>query len=326
MASMTKSVASVALASMLVPAMTGIACAQPNYPVKSIRLIIPYAPGGGTSVVARLLGQKLTENWRQQVIVDNRPGGNTIIGSEALVKSPPDGYTLLLVTSTHTINPSLLKTPYDAVKDFAAVSMLTRSPFMVVVHPAVPVNNLREFIALAKARPGQIDYASSGTGTANHLGVELFSMLAGIKLHHIPYKGGGPAIIDLVGGQVQLHMSVPVNLIPHVRAGKLKALAVTGETRLAVLPQTPTFGEAGLPAFKASTWNGMLAPADTPRPIIDKLAAEIAKIVQMSDLREKLLAQGQYAWPSTPEQFAALIRSEIETFAKVVKATHATAG
>jgi tripartite-type tricarboxylate transporter receptor subunit TctC len=284
-----------------------------------VRLILPYAPGGSTSTVARLLGQKLTERWGQQILVDNRPGGNTIIGSEALVRSAPDGYTLLMVTSTHTINPNVIKTPYDAIQDFAPVTTLTRSPIGLVAHPALPVKSLREFIALAKSRPGQLDYASSGTGTSNHIAMELFSMLAGIRLHHIPYKGGGPAMIDLIGGQVQLHMNVPVNLIPNIKAGRIKGLAVTGETRLDALPNVPTFAQAGLPAFDLSNWNGLLAPAKTPKPVIDKIAADVAHILETPDFREKLHAQGQAPWASTPEQFAKLIHSEVDRFAKVVK-------
>jgi tripartite-type tricarboxylate transporter receptor subunit TctC len=312
----------IALAAGLIAALSlsaGTAGAQSPYPSKMIRLILPYAPGGSTSAVGRLIGHKLTESWHQQVLVDNRPGGNTMIGSEALVKSPPDGYTLLLVTSTHTINPSVLKTPYDAIKDFAPVTTLTRSPIGLVVHPSLPVKSLREFIALAKARPDQIDYASSGIGTSNHLAAELFSMLAGIKMHHIPYKGGGPAMNDLLGGQVQVHMNVPVNLIPQIQAGRLRGLAVTGDARLPPIPQVPTFREAGLPAFDMTNWNGLLAPAGTPKPVLDKLAAEIAKILQQPDVRERLAAQGQTPWSSTPEQFATLIRAEIDRFAKVVK-------
>jgi len=297
----------------------GAASAQDNYPNRLIRLILPYAPGGSTSVVARLVGQKLTESWGQQVLIDNRPGGNTIIGSEAMVRAAPDGYTLLFVTSTHTVNPALLKTPYDAVKDFAPITTLTRSPFGLVVHPTLPVKSLREFIALAKTRPRQIDYASSGIGTANHLALELFSMLAGIEMNHVPYKGGGPAMIDLIGGQVPVHMNIPVNLIPNIKAGRIKGLAVTGDSRLTALPQLPTFAEAGLPAFDLTNWNGILAPAATPKPIVDKLAAELARILSTPDMREKLNAQGQAPWSSTPQQFGVLIRSEIERFAKVVK-------
>jgi tripartite-type tricarboxylate transporter receptor subunit TctC len=306
-------------------ALNGTASAQAIYPSKPVRLIVPYAPGGGTSVVSRLLGQKLSELWKYQVIVDNRPGGNTIIGSELMVKSPPDGYTLLFVTSTHTINPALLKTPYDAIKDFAPVSTATRSPFMLVVHPSLPVKNLREFIALAKSRPGQLDYASSGTATAPHLALEVFSMAAGIRMHHIPYKGGGPALIDLMGGQVQVHLTAPPNLIPNIRNGRIKGLAVTGDNRLAALPELPTFSEAGLPSFNLTNWNGFLAPADTPRAFIDKIAADIAKVLQLSDIRDQLVAQGQNGWASGPEQFAALIRSEVAIFAKVVKAVGITA-
>ena len=302
--------------------LAGTASGQQAYPSKPIRLILPYAPGGSTSVTGRLLGQKLTEGWGQQVIVDNRPGGNTIIGSEALVRSPPDGYTIMMVTSTHTINPSILKTPYDAVKDFAPVTTITRSPFGLVVHRALPVKTLKEFIALAKSRPRQIDYASSGTGTSNHLAVELLSMHAGIKLNHIPYKGGGPALIDLLGGQVQLHMNVPPNLIPNIKAGRLRGLAVSGEARVSALPDVPTFTEAGLPAFTLTNWQGILAPAATPKPIIDRLAAEIAKALQTPDMHDKLLSLGMSAWSMTPEQFAALIRSDIDTFAKVVKAAN----
>ena len=314
--------ATVATIAIVLTVLATFANAQSAFPAKPVRIILPYAPGGSTSVIARQLSPKLTEIWGQQVIVDNRPGGNTIIGSEALVRAPPDGYTLLLVTSTHTINASVLKTPYDAVKDFAPVTTLARAPYGMVIHPSLPVRDLKEFIAFAKARPGQLDFASSGTGTSNHLATEFFCMLTGIRMNHIPYKGGGPALIDLMGGHVQLHMNIPVNLIPNIRSGRVRGLAVTGETRLAAIPEVPTFIEAGVPAFDSTHWNGILAPAATPRPIIDKLSADIRKVLEMPDIGEKLVAQGQTAWPSTPDQFAALIRSEINTFAKVVKATH----
>src|SRR6185436_19808162 len=251
----------------IVLALAGTASAQPVYPGKPVRLIVPYAPGGGTSVVSRQIGQKLSEMWKFQVIVDNRPGGNTIIGSELMVRSPPDGYTLLFVTSTHTINPALLKTPYDAIRDFAPVSTVSRSPLMLVVHPSLPVDNLRGFIALAKSRPGHLDYSTSGMATAPHIALEVFSMAAGIRMHHIPYKGGGPALVDLIGGQVQVHMTAPVNLIPNIKNGRIKGLALTGGGRLAALPDVPTFSEAGLPSFNLTNWNGVLAPADTPKPI-----------------------------------------------------------
>ena len=304
---------------MLIWQCSNAAAAEPqaSYPAKTVRLIVPFAPGGGTSSVARLVGQKLTEMWRQQVLIDPRPGGNTVIGSELLVKSPADGYTLLVVTSSHAINATLMKTPYDAIRDFAPVSTLSRSPYLLVVHPSLPVKTLREFIAFARSRPGQLDYAA--TGPANQLATELLSMQAGIKMQHIPYKGGGAAITDLLGGHVQVHVNVAVSLIGPVTGGKIKALAVTGESRLAALPAVPTFGEAGLPTFTSSNWNGILAPADTPKPTIDKLAADIGKVLATADMREKLNAQGQSVWASSPDKFAALIRAEIETFSKVVK-------
>jgi len=290
------------------------------YPTKPVRLILPFAPGGGTSSVGRLLGQRLTEGWRQQVLVDPRPGGNTVIGTEILTKSPSDGYTLLITTSSLAINATLMKTPYDAIRDLAPVSTLSRSPYVLVVHPALPVKTLREFISLAKSRPGQLDYAA--TGPANQLATELLSMQTGIKMQHIPYKGGGPAITDLLGGQVQVHVNVAVSLIAPITSGRIKGLAVTGEQRLAALPQVPTFAEAGVPAFTSSNWNGILAPAGTPKPIIDKLAADIGRILGTSEFREKLAAQGQSVFALPPEKFAALIRSEIDVFAKVVKAAN----
>jgi tripartite-type tricarboxylate transporter receptor subunit TctC len=303
--------------SAIVALLATAAGAQSNYPTKTVRLIVPFAPGGGTSSVARLVGQKLSEAWRQQVLVDPRPGGNTVIGTEAMVKSPADGYTLLIVTSSHAINATLMKTPYDAVRDFAPVSTLSRSHYVLVVHPALPVKTLREFIGLARARPGQLDYAA--TGPANQLATELFSMQSGIKMQHIPYKGGGAAITDLLGGHVQVHVNVAVSLIGPIKSGKVKGLAVTGDNRLAALPEVPTFREAGLPAFTSSNWNGILVHAETPKPIVEKLAADIGRVLATPDMRDKLHAQGQSVWSSTPEQFAALIRSEIEVFAKVVK-------
>ncbi len=306
-------------------ALGGHASAQSDYPNRPIRIIVPYAPGGGTSAMSRLVGAKLSQNLGKNVIVDNRPGGNTIIGSQLLLNSPPDGYTLLIVTSTHTINASVLKTPYDAVKDFATVSTLSQSPFGLVVHPSLPVRTLRELIAFSKARPGQIDYASSGIGTANHLAIEHFAMVAGVSMNHIPYKGGGPALVDLLAGQVQLHMTVPVNLIPNIKAGRIRGIAVTGERRLTAIPAVPTFKEAGLPAYNPKNWNGILVPAGTPKPIIDRLAAEIVKVLDSADVRAQLEAQGQEAWATSPQEFAALIKSEVANYAAVVKRANVTA-
>ena len=292
--------------------------ADDNYPSRPVRVIVPFAAGGATSVVARLVSQKLSDEWRQPVVVDNRPGGATAVGTEAVFRSASDGYTILFGSSSFAINASLRKTPYDPIRDFAPVTRLTRSPYVLVVHPKLPTSTLKAFIALAKSRPGELDYAS--TGAANHLATELLALTANIKMNHIPYKGGGPAINDLLGGHVQVHITTAVNMIPLIDSGRLKGLAITGDERLPALPKLPTFTEAGLPEFNSNNWNGVLVPAKTPRPIVSKLATDIGKVLQMPDVREKLDAQGNFAWASTPEQFATLIKSEIDRFAHVVKA------
>ena len=277
-----------------------VALAQATYPTKPIRLIVPFPPGGSTTIMARLIGQKLTASWGQQIVVDNRGGGNTIIGSEALVKAPADGYTILLVTSTHVINPSLLTTPYDAIRDFAPVATLVGTETLMVVNPALPANNLQEFIALAKAKPGQLNYASSGSGTTNHLAVELFSVLAGVRMQHIPHKGAGPAITDLIGGQVQMFTNNAVPLTPFVKSGRIRALAVSGETRLLSLPEVPTFTQGGLPGYEVKSWQGILAPARTPQVVIDRLSQEIGRILRAPDVRDNLLTLGADPFTSTP--------------------------
>ncbi len=300
---------------LLVPA---LALAQ-AYPSKPIRWIVPFVPGGSTTIIARLLGQKLTESWGQQVVVDNRGGGNTIIGSEALAKSAPDGYTILQVTSTHVINPSLLATPYDAIKDFAPVATLVATETLMVVNLAVPANNLQEFIALAKSKPGQLNFGSSGSGTTNHLANELFSIMAGIRMQHIPYKGAGPAVIDLIGGRIQMFTNNALPLTPFVKSGKIRAIAVSGETRLRSLPDVPTFTQGGLPGYDVKSWQGLLAPARTPKPLIDKLSQEIARILRTPDFSENLLTLGAEPFISTPQQFAALMKVDLARYAKLIK-------
>ena len=296
-----------------------VAFAQATYPTKPIRWIVPFVPGGSTTIIARLMGQKLTESWGQQVVVDNRGGGNTIIGSEAMVRAAPDGYTILQVTTTHVINPSLLATPYDAIKDFAPVGTLVTTETLFVVNPAVPANNLQELIALAKSKPGQLNFGSSGSATTNHLAIELFSILAGIKMQHIPYKGAGPAVIDLIGGRIQLFTNNALPLTPFVKSGKIRAIAVSGETRLRSLPDVPTFTQAGLPGYEVKSWQGILAPARTPKPIIDKLSQEIARILRTPDFSENLLTLGADPFVSTPQQFAALIKVDLARYAKLIK-------
>jgi tripartite-type tricarboxylate transporter receptor subunit TctC len=309
------------IASLLL-ALSGPAAAQQAFPIKLIRFIVPFPPGGSLDPVARLVGQKLAETWGQPVIVDNRPGGNTVIGSEALVKSAPDGYTILLVGgSTHIINSLLIPNlPYDSIKDFAPIASLVRSEYILALHPSVPATNLQEFIALSKSQPGKLNYSSSGSGNLNHLAAEYFNMLAGVQLQHIPYKGGGPALTDLLSGQVQVHFNVPIGLAQHIKNGKLKAIAITGENRSASLPQVPTFTEAGLPDFDLRSWQGVFAPAATPKAVIEKLSAEMGRTLVMPDVREKLASQGMEPFFSNPEQFSALMNSDLAKFAKIIKA------
>ena len=300
----------------------GGAAGQQPYPEKPIRLIVPYAPGGSTDLLARLIGPKLAESWGQSVIVDNRPGGNTIIGTQALAKAAPDGYTILLMAIAHTIIPNLIPTPYDPIRDFAPVATVGRGELLLVVHPSVPASNLQELIALAKSKPGQLNYASASTGGPLHLAGELFNMLADVKTQHIPYKGGGPAMLDLLGGHVQMMFSSPPESIPHLKTGKLKAIAISGSTRSPVLPQVATFAEAGMPGFTAKNWFGILAPAGTPRPVIDKLSTEVARILALPEIRDKLLSQGMDPFTSTPDQFGALLKSDLALYGKIIKAAN----
>jgi len=307
-------------AALILMALAGYASAQQAYPDRPVRIIVPYAPGSSLDVLGRLVGQKLSGILGQPVIVDNRPGGNTVIGSEALVKSPPDGYTLLLVVNTHAIIPNLLPAlPYDAIRDFAPVATVTSTELVLVLHPSVPANSLQEFIALAKARPGQLNYASAGSGSTTHLAAEMFNMMAGVRMQHIPYKGAGPALTDLVGGQVQLFFTAPIVTIPYIKTGKLKVIAISGETRLPSLPQVPTFSEAGLPGFDVKVWYGVLAPAGTSKAIIERLSSGLAKVMAMTDFKESLVSQGMEPFVSTPEQFGALIRADVAKYAKVIK-------
>lgn len=291
------------------------------YPAKPIRFIVPYAPGGSTSHVARLVAAKLTESWGQQVIVDNKPGGNTVIGSEALAKAPPDGHTISLAASTHVTVPHLIANlPYDPIRSFTPVAGLVTTQLVLVLHPAVPANNLREFIALAKAKPDTLNFAAVGTGSSTHLAAEVFKSVAGVKMRHVPYKGTAPALTDLIGGQIQLNFDTPVTSIPHLQSGRLKALAITGKSRLATLPDVPTFAEAGLPEYDFQLWFGVLAPAGTPKDIVDKLSAEIGRILALPDIRQQLAGHGLDVAYRTPEQFGTLMRSDLERFGKVIKA------
>lgn len=298
----------------------GLAGAQQGFPNKPIRFIVPFPPGGATGLLARIVGQKLTESWGQQLVVDNRAGGNTIIGTNALLNSAPDGYTIMIIVTTHLVIHNLLpKRPYDPVKDFAPISTLVRSELILVLHPSVPVNNLQELIAFAKARPGELNYASTGTGGPNHLAAELFKMMAGVKMQHIAYKGGGQVFPAIIGGQVQLTFNVPINLLPYINGGRLKAIAISGETRLSALPQLPTFTEAGFPGFDVSLWQGVVAPSGTRKAIINKMSSEIAKILLMPDIKERLVKQGMEPFISNSDQSAALIKADVAKYAKIIK-------
>src|SRR5262245_27957575 len=308
------------LVAVLVLAHPAAAAAQGSYPAKPIRIITPYSPGGTTDILSRMIGPKLTESWGQPVIVDNRPGGSTVIGSEAMVKSPPDGYTLLCILTSHVIVPNLVPTPYDAIRDFAAVGTISSSALLAATHPSLPVKTLRDLVSFAKGRPGQLNYASGGSGTVTHLAGEYFNILAGIKTQHIPYKGSAPAVTALLGGEVDFYFVPPIVVMSHLKTGRIRALAFTGEKRLPALPDIPTAVEAGLKGFEVTTWYGLLAPSAAPRAVVDKLNAEMAKILAMPDIREKLSSQGMDPLVSTPDQFAALIKSDLVKFARIIKA------
>jgi len=295
-----------------------VAFAQQDYPDRPIRLIVPYPPGASTTFTSRLVGERLTQVWGQNVIVDNRPGANTMIGTQLAVRSRPDGYTLLYIGSAVAGNHTLYKTPYDATKDIAPIAIVSGFETVLVVPPTLPVNTLQEFIALAKAKPGALNYATSSSGGATHIAAELFNTAAGIKTQQIPYKGGGPAVTDLMGGHVQFMMSAPVNIIGNVKNGRLHGIAVTGESRLSALPNVPTFAEAGLPlSFK--NWQGIGAPAGVPRVIIEKISAEIGRLVALPETRAKLDAQGYEPFYKDPQQSAGILKADIAKYAKIIK-------
>jgi tripartite-type tricarboxylate transporter receptor subunit TctC len=307
------------LGSAVLIGLAGGVAAQQDYPNRPIRYIVPYAPGGSTTWTSRLVGQRLTEVWGPQVIIDNRPGAGTVIGTEAAVRSKPDGYTLLYIGSALASNHTLMKTPYDARKDIAPIATVSSYENLLAVHPSVPVTTVKEFVALAKARPGQLNYATSSHGGSTHLAPVLFNLVAGIRTQAINYKGGGPAVVDLVGGHVHFIMAVPVNIVDHVKNGRLRAIAISGDKRMAALPNVPSFSEAGLPGVTLQTWQGVGAPAGTPKVIIDKIAAEIEKLVAMPETKEKLDAQGFLPYYNDPQKTAELIRTDIIRFARIIK-------
>ena len=303
-----------------------IACAARSadtYPNKPVRMICPSVPGGTTDLSARIVAQKLAEDWKQQVIVDNRGGASGIIGTEMAARAAPDGYTLLLGTmSTHAVNPAFSKqVPYDPVKDFSPVSLVVSAPQMLVVHPSLPVKTTRELIAYAKARPGGYSYSSSGTGSTPHVAFELFKLMSGIDVVGVQYKASGPAITDLIGGQVQMMMTGVLALLPHVKSGKLRAISITSIKRSVALPELPTVAESGVAGFDVQVWFGVFLPAGAPRNIVNAINERIRKMLDVPELRRRLIEQGADPASSTPEEFAALVKADLAKWIKVVKAT-----
>jgi len=316
----TRTLQLVTLAMIVASGSLAPASAQQPYPVKPIRIISPFAPGGGNDVLCRTVAQKLAENLKQQVLVENRPGANGIIGTEAAARSAPDGYTIVLIPSGHAVNATLYrKLPYDSIRDFTPITLVGSSPLVLAVHPSVPAKNVKELAALAKARPGQFTYGSAGVGSSGHLAGALFETMTGTKLVHIPYKGMGLAVSDLIGGQVTLTFGTSLSVVPHVRSGKLRALATTGAQRSPALPDLPTVAESGIPGYEASLWYAFVGPARLPPEIVHRLNSEIVAVLGLPDVRERLASQGVEARPSTPEEFARLLVTDLERWAKVVQ-------
>ena len=296
------------------------------YPSRSVRVIVPYPPGGGADFVTRVFGKALSDNTGQQFVVDNRAGANGNIGSELAAKSKPDGYTLLGVANTTvTINPSLYRQmPIDMLRDLAPVSIMAGQPNVLIVHPSLPVKTVKDLVAIARTRPGQLDYASAGAGSSSHIAAELFRLVAKVNVTHVPYKGNGPAMADLIGGHVQLMFNNLAPSVAQVKAGKLRALAVTGEKRSTAAPDVPTMAEAGYPGVVFNLWVGLLAPAGTPADIIAKVNADTVKAAQLRDVRERLLGEGTEPYTTSPSRMADIMRNETAQWAKVVKAANIT--
>ena len=315
--------ASCTIIALTLAAVAGGALAQ-AYPTKPIRLVVPFAPGGPADIQARLIGPKLTEAWGQPVVVENRPGGNTIIATELTARAEPDGHLVQVISAGFAINTSLYaKLPYDSLRDFAPVTQLTSGPAIVVVHPSLPARSVKALIQLARSRPGQLTYASAGL--PSQLAVELFKVMTGTDMVHVPYKGAAPAMVDLIAGHVQVSFPTIIGGLSHARSGRLRALATTGAKRSPATPDLPTMIEAGLPGYEAANWFGTAVPAKTPPAIVSKLRQEIARVLRLPDVGERLLSQGMEPTTSTPEEFAAYIRSEMTKWAKVVKASGAKA-
>lgn len=301
-------------------AVTAGAAAQ-NYPARPVRFIVPFAPGGGSDVVARAIALRLGETWGQQVVVDNRPGAATILGTDLAAKAAPDGYTLLMASASYSINPYLQKKlPYQTLKDHVPVTQTAFQPYVLAVHPTVAAKSVKEFLALARAKPGTLNFGSPGTGSGGHLAVEHFRLVTYTDMVHIPYKGGAPALTDLIAGQIQFMFPTMLAIAPHAKSGRLRSLAVSSLKRSAAMPDLPTIAESGVPGFEATSWNGVMTPAGVPPAIVDRLYRDIAQTLQTPDVRDKLAADGAEAVGSSPQEFTRMIRAELDKWAKVTKA------
>ncbi len=292
-----------------------------QYPAKPVRIIVPFAPGGGSDFIGRFAAQRLTESLGKQVIVENRPGAGGLLGIEAGVRSDPDGYTLTLIASSYTVNPALYRLKFDPVSDITPLVQISQGPMLVVVNPKLPVKNARDLIALARAKPGQISFASAGQGSITHMAAEFFLSQAGLKMNHIPYKGTGPALTDTIGGQIDLFFSSTATALPHVKAGRLRAVAVTTAQRLAAEPGVPTIAESGVPGYDVPLWHGLIGPKGLPRPIVERINTEVVRILQLKETGDKLQTDGVSPAGGTPEQFRERIQKEIALWRKVVADT-----
>ncbi len=309
------------LAAAAITAAAPAAAGAQAYPAKPVRMIVPFAPGGGTDVIARLLAAGLSESLKRQVLVENRAGANGIIGSEAVARSPADGYTLLFVSSPHSVNPSMYaKMPYDTLRDFAPISLVATSPYVLVVHPSLPVRSVKELIALARKRPEQILYASGGSGSSAHLTAELFNQMAGVKLREVPFKGAGPALFAVLSGEVSAVFGNALTVKPYIESRKLRALGIASEARSASTPDLHTIAESGVPGFHSDAILGLLAPARTPRPIVDLLNSEVHKVMRTPSVAETMRGMSVEIALSTPEEFGRLIESEMHRWGKLVRA------
>ncbi len=294
--------------------------AQDNYPSRTIRIVVPVPPGGGNDTLSRIVGPKLSDRLHQPVIVDNRPGGNTTLGTAIVAKAAPDGYMLLMAPSAHTVNPVLYSSlSYDPIKDFTAIAGVATTPLLLTAHPSVPVKSLKELVAFAKSRPGQLNYASAGTGTSGHLAGELFKWVAGVQITHVPYKGGGPAMIDLIGGHVSIMFPTIQTAMPYVTAGKLRALAVTSVQQSTLAMSVPTMAQAGLPGVEVGSWFAILGPAGVPANIVAKLDAELKQVLQMADVNERIRGLGYESFYMPPDRLAAFLRSDLAKWTKVIR-------